>query len=159
MFRIISNTFHSTFIVMIILVWFVIQTLSLKEIGSIGALYDIVKSTPPSGPVTANYKQSRLTMTSKEVVLFGIIRIVSVPYRNTFPSSRKKKKKKNWQNGWKSSDFSVVIMDTAFWQKVPSAIEFGNGSLPVMCEDWLVWRMTEFCSGRCSCSARLCSRR
>ena len=80
--------------VMIILVWFVIQILNLKEIGSIGALYDIVKSIPLSGPVTANYKQSRLTMTSKEVVLFGIIRIVSVLYQTGETTGEKKREKK-----------------------------------------------------------------
>lgn len=65
-----------TFIIMIILVWFTIKVLAIKEIGSIGALYDAVKPLSEHNPVEGNYRGSYLTMTSKESVFFGIIHIV-----------------------------------------------------------------------------------
>ena len=75
---------------MIILVWFTIQILRLEEIGSIGALYDIIKSLPPSKYAEGNYKGSRLTMTSKNALLYGIIHIVLVVFFSPFlpPSDR-----------------------------------------------------------------------
>lgn len=60
---------------MIILVWFTIKILVVKEIGSIGALYDLVKSLSATQPVEGNHLGSYLTMTSKESIYFGIIHI------------------------------------------------------------------------------------
>ncbi|KAJ9644814.1 hypothetical protein H2204_001276 [Knufia peltigerae] len=80
-----------TFIIMIILVWFTIKVLAIKEIGSIGALYDAVKPLSEHNPVEGNYRGSYLTMTSKESVFFGIIHIVT--------------------------NFAIVFLDTGFWQK------------------------------------------
>ncbi|EXJ87089.1 hypothetical protein A1O3_04047 [Capronia epimyces CBS 606.96] len=66
-----------TFIIMVILVWFTIKVLALKEIGSIGALYDAVLPLSKAHPVAGNYHGSYLTMTSKEAIFFGIIHIVT----------------------------------------------------------------------------------
>lgn len=60
---------------MIVLVWFTIKVIIIKEIGSIGALYSLLKALPAEGSVAGNYKGSYLTMTSKESLFFGIIHI------------------------------------------------------------------------------------
>ena len=65
-----------TFIIMIILVWFTIKILVMKEVGSIGALYDMVKPLGKDYPVAGNYEGSYLTMTSDESVYFGIIHVL-----------------------------------------------------------------------------------
>ena len=65
-----------TFIIMIILVWFSIKVIAVNEIGSIGALYDIVLHLSDNNPVAGNHKGSYLTMTSQESIFFGIIHIV-----------------------------------------------------------------------------------
>lgn len=62
-----------TFIIMIVLVWFTIKLIAMPEIGSIGALYELVKPLGNKYPVEGNYQGSYLTMTSKESVFFGII--------------------------------------------------------------------------------------
>lgn len=67
-----------TFIIMIVLVWFTIKVIVINEIGSIGALYDLIKALPLEGSVAGNYKGSYLTMTSKESLFFGIIHITYV---------------------------------------------------------------------------------
>lgn len=65
-----------TFIIMIILVWFSIKVIVVKEIGSIGALYDMVIHLTDKNPIEGNHAGSYLTMTSKESIYFGIIHIV-----------------------------------------------------------------------------------
>jgi len=64
-----------TFIIMIVLVWFSIKVIVVKEIGSIGALYDIVLHLSDKSPVAGNHNGSYLTMTSQESIFFGIIHI------------------------------------------------------------------------------------
>ncbi|KAK7416599.1 hypothetical protein QQX98_005070 [Neonectria punicea] len=80
-----------TFIIMIVLVWFSLKVILIKEIGSIGAMYDLVRNLPQEGSIEGNHDGSYLTMTSKESLFFGIIHIVT--------------------------NFGIVIMDTGFWQK------------------------------------------
>ena len=80
-----------TFIIMVVLVWFSLKVLLASEIGSIGALYDAIKSLPQEGSVAGNHAGSYLTMTSNESLFFGIIHI--------------------------TTNFGIVVMDTGFWQK------------------------------------------
>jgi Na+/proline symporter len=61
---------------MIILVWFSIKVIAIKEIGSIDALYEIVLHLSEKSPVAGNHNCSYLTMTSQESIFFGIIYIV-----------------------------------------------------------------------------------
>ncbi|KAL4780388.1 Sodium:solute symporter family-domain-containing protein [Aspergillus varians] len=84
-----------TFIIMIILVWFSLKVIVAAEIGSITALYDLVRSLPQEGTVAGNHAGSYLSMTSEESLFFGIIHIVT--------------------------NFGIVFMDTGFWQKGFSA--------------------------------------
>jgi Na+/proline symporter len=84
-----------TFIIMIILVWFSIKVILVKEIGSIGALYDLVINLPQEGTISGNHAGSYLSMTSENSLYFGIIHIVT--------------------------NFGIVIMDTGFWMKGFSA--------------------------------------
>ncbi|KIW26206.1 uncharacterized protein PV07_09319 [Cladophialophora immunda] len=84
-----------TFIIMIILAWFTIKILTVHEIGSIGALYDLLKPLDKTQPVAGNYKGSYLTMTSRESIFFGIIHI--------------------------TTNYGIVFLDTGFWQKGFSA--------------------------------------
>lgn len=84
-----------TFIIMIVLVWFSLQVIVAAEIGSITALYDLVKSLPQEGTVDGNHAGSYFSMTSSESLFFGIIHIVT--------------------------NFGIVFMDTGFWQKGFSA--------------------------------------
>ncbi|KAI1629485.1 SSS family solute:Na+ symporter [Exophiala viscosa] len=84
-----------TFIIMIILVWFTIKVIAVKEIGSIGALYDAVVQAGKDYPVDGNYEGSYLTMRSQQCLYFGILHI--------------------------TANFGSVIMDTGFWQKGFSA--------------------------------------
>ncbi|KXT14262.1 hypothetical protein AC579_6709 [Pseudocercospora musae] len=103
-----------TSIIMVILVWFTIKILAIKEIGSIGELYNIVKPLGDLHPVAGNYQGSYLTMTSNESVYFGIIHVLT--------------------------NFGVVFLDTGFWQKgfaagvaaaVPGYILGGNAYFAV----------------------------
>jgi urea-proton symporter len=55
-----------TFIIMIILVCFTIKVIVVKEIGSIGALYDAVVARDLENPVAGNWKGSHLTMRSDQ---------------------------------------------------------------------------------------------
>ncbi|KAL8788282.1 MAG: hypothetical protein Q9195_007379 [Heterodermia aff. obscurata] len=80
-----------TFIIMIVTVWFTIKLITMEDIGSIGALYDLVKPLSDKYPVAGNYRGSYLTMTSKECIFFGIIHTTA----NT----------------------AIVFLDTGFWQK------------------------------------------
>jgi Na+/proline symporter len=81
-----------TFIIMIILVWFTIKTITIAEIGSLGELYDAIQKVSKTRPVAGNHNGSYLTMTSEGSLYFGIIHIVT--------------------------NYGIVIMDTGFWQKV-----------------------------------------
>ena len=67
-----------TFIIMIVLVWFTIKIFTIKEINSIGALYDTLVTLSKKYPVKGNHDGSYLTMTSKESIYFGIIHILYV---------------------------------------------------------------------------------
>ncbi|KAL2816596.1 Sodium:solute symporter family-domain-containing protein [Aspergillus cavernicola] len=84
-----------TFIIMIVLVWFSLKVIVASEIGSIGALYDLIKALPQEGTISGNHAGSYLSMTSDESLFFGIIHIVT--------------------------NFGIVFMDTGFWQKGFSA--------------------------------------
>ncbi|OTB03865.1 hypothetical protein M426DRAFT_73758 [Hypoxylon sp. CI-4A] len=84
-----------TFIIMIILAWLTIKVLVVKEIGSIGALYDAVIAVDRDRPVQGNYGGSHLTMRSEQCLYFGILHVIS--------------------------NFGAVILDTGFWQKGFSA--------------------------------------
>ncbi|EOO00270.1 putative urea active transporter protein [Phaeoacremonium minimum UCRPA7] len=84
-----------TFIIMIILAWLTIKVIVVKEIGSIGALYDAVIAADKENPVAGNYEGSHLTMRSEGCLYFGILHVIS--------------------------NFGAVIMDTGFWQKGFSA--------------------------------------
>ncbi|KAJ5789174.1 uncharacterized protein N7518_006185 [Penicillium psychrosexuale] len=84
-----------TFIIMIVLVWFTLKVLTVAEIGSLTAFYDLVKSLPQEGTVSGNHAGSYLSMNSNESLFFGIIHIVT--------------------------NFGIVFMDTGFWQKGFSA--------------------------------------
>lgn len=80
------NDYIHTFIIMIILVWFTIKILAVKEIGSIGSLYDVLKPLGDQYPVEGNYKGSYLTMTSNESVYFGIIHVLYVSSYHATPA-------------------------------------------------------------------------
>ncbi|KAH8660487.1 SSS family solute:Na+ symporter [Xylariales sp. PMI_506] len=84
-----------TFIIMIILVWFSIKVITIQEIGSIGALYDLLIKLPQEGTISGNYGGSYLSMTSENSLFFGIIHI--------------------------TTNYAIVTMDTGFWQKGFSA--------------------------------------
>lgn len=73
-----------TFIIMIVTLWFTIKLIKMEDIGSIGALYDLVKPLSDKYPVAGNYQGSYLTMTSKECIFFGIIHTTFVARRH-FP--------------------------------------------------------------------------
>ena len=69
---------------MIILVWLTIKVIVVKEIGSIGALYDAVIAADEENPVEGNYKGSHLTMRSEGCLYFGILHVMwveNVPYK------------------------------------------------------------------------------
>ncbi|KAH9827371.1 SSS family solute:Na+ symporter [Teratosphaeria destructans] len=80
-----------TFVIMVVLVWFTIKILAVKEIGSVGALYDVMVQAGKDYPVDGNLEGSYLTMTSEQSIYFGIIHVLS--------------------------NFGVVFLDTGFWQK------------------------------------------
>ncbi len=61
---------------MIILVWFTIKVIVVKEIGSIGALYDAIVAADKENPVAGNYQGSHLTMRSEECLYFGILHVM-----------------------------------------------------------------------------------
>ncbi|EXJ79152.1 hypothetical protein A1O3_08653 [Capronia epimyces CBS 606.96] len=84
-----------TFVIMIILVWLTIKMITVKEIGSIGALWDAVVQAGKDRPVEGNYHGSYLTMRSQQCLFFGILHV--------------------------TGNFGAVIMDTGFWQKGFSA--------------------------------------
>lgn len=65
-----------TFIVMIILVWLTAKILSSGEIGSIGALYDMVVTADEESPVEGNFQGSHLTMRSDQCLYFGILHVM-----------------------------------------------------------------------------------
>jgi len=44
-----------TFIIMIMLVWFTIKTITIAEIGSIGELYDALQRVSKTRPVAGNH--------------------------------------------------------------------------------------------------------
>lgn len=67
-----------TFIIMIILVWLTIKIIVVKEIGSIGALYEAVVAADKARPVDGNYGGSHLTMRSEGALFFGIIHVMYV---------------------------------------------------------------------------------
>jgi hypothetical protein len=63
---------------MLILIWFTLKVVLVKEIGSVGAFYDAVIAADLVNPVQDNYKGSHLTMTSEHSIYFGIIHILYV---------------------------------------------------------------------------------
>ena len=84
-----------TFTIVIILCYFSIKVFTLKEVGSLSNLYELVKAAGQRSPVAGNEDGSYLTMTSKGGILFGILHI--------------------------AANFGLVIMDTSFFIKAFSA--------------------------------------
>lgn len=64
-----------TFIIMIILCYFSVKAWTLPEIGSIGNLYELVKTATEQHPIAGNEQGTYLTMTSKNGILFGILHL------------------------------------------------------------------------------------
>lgn len=64
-----------TFIVMIVVVWITLKIITINEIGSLSALYDIIRKLPSEGSIAGNHDGSYLTMTSKNSILFGLFHI------------------------------------------------------------------------------------
>jgi hypothetical protein len=60
---------------MIILVWFTIKVIVVKEIGSLGALYDAIVEVDKENPVAGNHKGSHLTM-SDQCLYLGILHVM-----------------------------------------------------------------------------------
>jgi len=84
-----------TFTIVVILCYFSVKAFTVKEVGSIGNLYELLKAAGTRHPVQGNEKGSYLTMTSKGGILFGILHICA--------------------------NFGLVIMDTSFFIKAFSA--------------------------------------
>ncbi|GIC91361.1 sodium:solute symporter family protein [Aspergillus udagawae] len=89
-----TDYFH-TAVILIIACYFSIKAFTVDEVGSIGNLYELVKSASQRHPVAGNHAATYLTMTSKGGILFGILHICS--------------------------NFGLVIMDTSFFIKAFSA--------------------------------------
>ncbi|GFF90070.1 probable urea active transporter 1 [Aspergillus lentulus] len=89
-----TDYFH-TAVILIIACYFSIKAFTVDEVGSIGNLYELVKSASERHPVSGNHAATYLTMTSKGGILFGILHICS--------------------------NFGLVIMDTSFFIKAFSA--------------------------------------
>ncbi|GIJ83275.1 hypothetical protein Asppvi_002094 [Aspergillus pseudoviridinutans] len=89
-----TDYFH-TAVILIIACYFSIKAFTVDEVGSIGNLYELVKSASQRHPVDGNHAATYLTMTSKGGILFGILHICS--------------------------NFGLVIMDTSFFIKAFSA--------------------------------------
>ncbi|PKX93557.1 sodium:solute symporter family protein [Aspergillus novofumigatus IBT 16806] len=89
-----TDYFH-TAVIVIIACYFSIKVFTVDEVGSIGNLYELVKSASERHPVSGNHAATYLTMTSKGGILFGILHICS--------------------------NFGLVIMDTSFFIKAFSA--------------------------------------
>jgi urea-proton symporter len=67
---------YTFIIIMVILVWFTIKFIVVKEIGSLGALYDAIVEADKDNPVAGNYKGSHLTMRSDQCLYFGILHVM-----------------------------------------------------------------------------------
>ncbi|KAF4211400.1 hypothetical protein CNMCM8980_002360 [Aspergillus fumigatiaffinis] len=89
-----TDYFH-TAVILIIACYFSIKVFTVDEVGSIGNLYELVKSASQGHPVAGNHAATYLTMASKGGILFGILHICS--------------------------NFGLVIMDTSFFIKAFSA--------------------------------------
>ncbi|KAF7181258.1 hypothetical protein CNMCM7691_000476 [Aspergillus felis] len=89
-----TDYFH-TAVILIIACYFSVKAFTVDEVGSIGNLYELVKSASQQHPVAGNHAATYLTMTSKGGILFGILHICS--------------------------NFGLVIMDTSFFIKAFSA--------------------------------------
>lgn len=84
-----------TNVILIILCYFSVKAWTLEEIGSIGNLYELVKTVTERNPIAGNFDGTYLTMTSKNSILFGILHLLA--------------------------NFGLVIMDTSFFIKAFSA--------------------------------------
>lgn len=84
-----------TSIILIILCYFSVKVWTLEEIGSVGNLYELVKTATERNPIAGNHNGTYLTMTSKNSILFGILHLCA--------------------------NFGLVIMDTSFFIKAFSA--------------------------------------
>ncbi|RHZ56161.1 sodium:solute symporter family protein [Aspergillus thermomutatus] len=89
-----TDYFH-TAVILIIACYFSIKAFTVDQVGSIGKLYELVKSASQRHPVSGNHDATYLTMTSKGGILFGILHICS--------------------------NFGLVIMDTSFFIRAFSA--------------------------------------
>ncbi|KAJ6014835.1 hypothetical protein N7540_009426 [Penicillium herquei] len=89
-----TDYFH-TAIILIIACYFTSKAFSDDQVGSIGNLYDLLKSAAERHPVSGNQGGTYLTMTSKSGILFGILHTLG--------------------------NFGLVIMDTSYFIKAFSA--------------------------------------
>ncbi|KAL4993622.1 Sodium:solute symporter family-domain-containing protein [Aspergillus recurvatus] len=89
-----TDYFHTT-IILIIACYFTVKAFQSDQIGSIGNLYELLKSAAQRHPVSGNQEGTYLTMTSKDGILFGILHTCS--------------------------NFGLVVMDTSYFIKAFSA--------------------------------------
>ncbi|KAL3473886.1 Sodium:solute symporter family-domain-containing protein [Aspergillus californicus] len=89
-----TDYFHTT-IILIIACYFSVKAFQSDQVGSVGNLYELLKSAAQRHPVSGNQDGTYLTMTSKDGILFGILHTCS--------------------------NFGLVIMDTSYFIKAFSA--------------------------------------
>lgn len=80
-----------TLVALILIIFFTLSVLTNDTIGGLGGLYDKVTATAAENYISGNYQGSLLTMKSKQAIIWGLI--------------------------LKFGNLSLVVMDTAFWQK------------------------------------------
>ncbi|QKX64085.1 uncharacterized protein TRUGW13939_11258 [Talaromyces rugulosus] len=80
-----------TLVALILIIFFTLSVLTNDTIGGLGGLYDKVTETAAENYISGNYQGSLLTMKSKQAIIWGLI--------------------------LKFGNLSLVVMDTAFWQK------------------------------------------
>lgn len=80
-----------TLVALILIIFFTLSVLTNDTIGGLGGLYDKVMATAAENYISGNYQGSLLTMKSKQAIIWGLI--------------------------LKFGNLSLVVMDTAFWQK------------------------------------------
>ncbi|KAL4757263.1 sodium:solute symporter family protein [Aspergillus foveolatus] len=90
-----TDYFHTT-VILIIACYFSVKSFQSDQIGSVGNLYELLKSAGQRHPVSGNQDGTYLTMTSRDGILFGILHTCS--------------------------NFGLVIMDTSYFIKAFSAL-------------------------------------
>ncbi|CAL5874321.1 uncharacterized protein PFLUO_LOCUS8617 [Penicillium psychrofluorescens] len=89
-----TDYFH-TAVIVIVACYFSIKAFTSPQVGSVGNLFELVKSAAERHPVVGNQDGTYLTMTSKGAILFGILHCCG--------------------------NFGLVIMDTSYFIKAFSA--------------------------------------